>query len=47
MTNEELALGLFRQAESRFRTMKEAFRGDDYPYTVRVAQECVELCLKA
>lgn len=47
MTNKELALGLFRQAESRFKTMKEAFRVEDYPYTVRVAQECVELSLKA
>ena len=47
MTNKELALGLFRQAESRFRTMKEAFQGEDYPYAVRVAQECVELSLKA
>ena len=47
MTNEELAVGLFRQAESSFNTMKEAFRADGYPYTVRVAQEWVELSLKA
>jgi HEPN domain-containing protein len=47
MTNEELASGLFRQGESRFKTMKEAYQEDDYPYTVRAAQECVELSLKA
>lgn len=47
MTNEELAQGLLRQAKSRYRTMNEAFQGEDYAYTVRTAQECVELCLKA
>ena len=47
MTNEELASGLLRQAESRFKTMKEAYQAADYPYTVRAAQECVELSLKA
>ncbi len=47
MTNEELAQGLFRQAKSRYRTMNEAFQSEDFAYTVRTAQECVELCLKA
>ncbi len=47
MTSEELAQGLFRQATSRYRTMGEAFRSEDYPFVVRLAQECVELCLKA
>lgn len=47
MTNEDLAQGLFRQATSRHRTMNEALQSEDYPYVVRVAQECVELCLKA
>ncbi len=47
MTNKELALGLFRQGESRFKTMKEAFQDEDYPYTVRAAQECVELSLES
>jgi HEPN domain-containing protein len=47
MTNEELAQGLFRQAQSRFKTMKEAFQSQDYPYAVRTAQECVELSLNA
>ncbi|MDI6756100.1 MAG: HEPN domain-containing protein [Thermodesulfobacteriota bacterium] len=47
MTNKELASGLFRQATSRYKTMEEAFQIDDYPYVIRTAQECVELCLKA
>jgi HEPN domain-containing protein len=47
MTNEELARGLFGQATSRYRTMNEAFRDEDYAYVIRTAQECVELCLKA
>ena len=47
MTNEELAQGLFRQATSRNKTMNEAFQNEDYPYVVRSAQECIELCLKA
>lgn len=47
MTNEELAQGLFKQAASRYKTMGEAFQNADYPYVVRLAQECVELCLKA
>lgn len=47
MTNQDLAQGLFRQATSRFNTMNEAFRNEDYAYAIRTAQECVELCLKA
>ncbi len=47
MTNKELALGLFRQGKSRFKTMKEAFQDEDDPYTVRAAQECVELSLES
>jgi HEPN domain-containing protein len=47
MTNEELARGLWRQAESRYRTVQEAIRQEDYAYAIRSAQECVELCLKA
>lgn len=47
MTNEEFAHGLFRQATSRYRTINVAFQNEDYPYVVRTAQECVELCLKA
>ncbi len=47
MTNEELAQGIFKQAMSRHRTMGEAFKSKDYPYVIRTAQECVELCLKA
>ncbi len=47
MTNNEMAQGLFRQAKSRYRTMNEAFQNEDYSYTIRTAQECVELCLKA
>ena len=27
--------------------MSEAFQNEDYAYTIRTAQECVELCLKA
>lgn len=47
MTNEDLARGLFRQATSRYKAMAEAFREEDYPYVIRLAQECVELSLKA
>ena len=47
MTNEDLAHGLWRQAESRYRTVQEAIRQEDYAYAIRSAQECVELCLKA
>ena len=47
MTNEELARGLWRKAESRYRTVHEAIRQEDFAYAIRSAQECVELCLKA
>jgi HEPN domain-containing protein len=47
MTNEELAQGLFRQAQSRYRAMNDVFQNEDYAYAIRTAQECVELCLKA
>lgn len=34
MTNEDLAQGLFRQTQGRYRTMKEALAHGDYPYAV-------------
>jgi HEPN domain-containing protein len=36
-----------RQAGARLKDAKEALSDGNYPYTVRLSQECVELCLKA
>lgn len=36
-----------RQAEARLKDAEEAYPEENYPYTVRLSQECVELCLKA
>jgi len=47
MTNLDLAAGFFRQAEARFKHLGLAMKEENYAYTVRLAQECVELSLKA
>ncbi len=47
MTNLDLAAGLFRQAEARFKHLSLAMKEGNYAYTIRLAQECVELSLKA
>jgi len=36
-----------RQAEARLRDAQDAILEGNYPYAVRLSQECVELCLKA
>lgn len=36
-----------RQAEARLRDAKDALSEENYPYAVRLSQECVELSLKA
>lgn len=43
----KLAEAYMRQAEARLKNAKEAYPEENYPYTVRLSQECVELCLKA
>jgi len=43
----KLAESYMRQAEARLKNAEEARAERNYPYTVRLSQECVELCLKA
>lgn len=43
----KIAMSYMRQAEARLEDSKEAYPEKNYPYTVRLSQECVELCLKA
>lgn len=43
----KLALSYLRQAEARVKDAKDAYDDKNYPYTVRLSQEAVELCLKA
>lgn len=43
----KIAMSYMRQAEARLKDSKEAYPEKNYPYTVRLSQECVELCLKA
>lgn len=47
MTNGELARSYLRRAERRLRFLQLAFDDDGYPDVVRVAQEIIELALKA
>jgi HEPN domain-containing protein len=47
MNTKLMALDYIKRARSCFRESKAAFDEEDYPITVRRAQECVELCLKA
>jgi len=43
----KLAESYLRQAEARLRNAEEARAEKNYPYAVRLSQECVELSLKA
>ena len=43
----KLAEAYLRQAAPRLRDAQRAFHERNYPYAVRLSQECVELCLKA
>jgi len=43
----KLAESYLRQAEARLRNAEEAHAERNYPYAVRLSQECVELSLKA
>lgn len=42
-----MAKSYLRQAKARLEDAKEAFLESNYPYAVRLSQECVELSLKA
>ncbi|RLI23707.1 hypothetical protein DRO58_08680, partial [Candidatus Bathyarchaeota archaeon] len=43
----KVAKSYLRQAKARLEDAKEAFLESNYPYAVRLSQECVELSLKA
>jgi len=43
----KIALAYLRQAKARLEDAKDAVEEGNYPYAVRLSQECVELCLKA
>lgn len=43
----KIALSYLRQAKARLEDAKDAAKERNYPYAVRLSQECVELCLKA
>ena len=43
----KIAKAYLRQAEARLKDAKDALLEGNYPYTVRLSQECVELSLKA
>lgn len=43
----KLASSYLKQASSRLKDAKEALEEENYPYTLRLSQECVELSLKA
>ncbi|MGP3666801.1 MAG: HEPN domain-containing protein [Candidatus Bathyarchaeota archaeon] len=43
----KVARAYLRQAVARLKDAKEAFLESNYPYAVRLSQECVELSLKA
>ncbi|MFQ5758246.1 MAG: HEPN domain-containing protein [Candidatus Bathyarchaeia archaeon] len=43
----KIAKSYLRQAGARLEDAGEAYLEKNYPYTVRLGQECVELCLKA
>ena len=43
----KLASSYMRQAEARVKNASRAFEDGNYPYTLRLSQESVELCLKA
>jgi len=43
----KIAKSYLKQAEARLEDAKDALSEDNYPYAVRLSQECVELSLKA
>ncbi len=43
----KVAKSYLRQAKARLDDAKEAYVDKNYPYVVRLSQECVELCIKA
>jgi len=43
----KVARSYLRQAEARLENAEEAYPKTNYPYAVRLSQECVELSLKA
>jgi len=43
----KVAKSYFRQAKARLKDAKDAYIEGNYPYAVRLSQECVELSLKA
>jgi len=43
----KVAKAYLRQAEARLKDAKDALLDGNYPYAVRLSQECVELSLKA
>ena len=47
MNTRLMALDYIKRASTCFKESKDAFNDEDYPITIRRAQECVELCLKA
>ena len=47
MNTNTMAQDYIKRAKRCFKESKDAFEDDDYPITVRRAQECVELSLKA
>lgn len=47
MNTRLMAFDYIKRASTCFKESKDAFEDSDYPITIRRAQECVELCLKA
>ena len=43
----KIAKSYLKQAEASLKDARDAFSEDNYPYAVRLSQECVELSLKA
>ncbi|MGC9019875.1 MAG: HEPN domain-containing protein [Candidatus Methanodesulfokora sp.] len=43
----KVAKSYLRQAEARLKYAHNSIEEENYPYAVRLSQECVELCLKA
>ncbi len=43
----KLASSYLRQASSRLKDSREALEDNNYPYAIRLSQECIELSLKA
>lgn len=47
MNTNTMAQDYIKRANRCFKESKDAFKDEDYPITIRRAQECVELSLKA